>query len=92
MLPQGSFTQVKPTRHEHASVAHARMRAVRMGGFFERFRHGSVKTVSEAPASEETVVTIDASSLSRVFSAPMWLRDLGPVSYTHLTLPTIYSV
>ena len=21
-----------------------------------------------------------------------WARDLGPVSYTHLTLPTIYSV
>ena len=52
-----------------------------MGGFFERFRHGGAKTVREAPASEETVVTIDASSLSRVFSAPMWLRDLGLLAW-----------
>ena len=26
------------------------------------------------------------------YSVGAWLRDLAPVSYTHLTLPTIYSV
>jgi putative heme transporter len=30
---------------------------------------------------EPTVVQIDASSLSRVFSAPMWLRDLGLLAW-----------
>jgi predicted PurR-regulated permease PerM len=35
-----------------------------------------------APAAEQpTVVQIDASALSRVFSAPMWLRDLGLLSW-----------
>ena len=53
-----------------------------MGGFFERFRRESAKAASKAPAdSEETVVTIDATSLSRVFSAPMWLRDLGLLAW-----------
>ena len=35
------------------------------------------------PASEgaPTVVQIDATSLSRVFSAPMWLRDLGLLAW-----------
>jgi len=32
-------------------------------------------------AAEPTVVQIDATSLSRVFSAPMWLRDLGLLSW-----------
>ncbi len=32
-------------------------------------------------AEEPTVVQIDASSLSRVFSAPMWLRDLGLLAW-----------
>jgi putative heme transporter len=30
---------------------------------------------------EESVVKIDATSLSRVFSAPMWLRDLGLLAW-----------
>jgi predicted PurR-regulated permease PerM len=30
---------------------------------------------------EESVVRIDATSLSRVFSAPMWLRDLGLLAW-----------
>ena len=50
-----------------------------MSGFFERFRHGGSAAHDEAPA--RTVVEIDASSLSRVFSAPMWLRDLGLLSW-----------
>jgi predicted PurR-regulated permease PerM len=50
-----------------------------MSGFFERFRHGRSAAHDEAPA--RTVVEIDASSLSRVFSAPMWLRDLGLLSW-----------
>ncbi len=52
-----------------------------MGGFFGRFRRGSAKADSDPPAQEETVVTIDATSLSRVFSAPMWLRDLGLLAW-----------
>jgi len=35
----------------------------------------------EQPEDEPTVVQIDASSLSRVFSAPMWLRDLGLLAW-----------
>jgi predicted PurR-regulated permease PerM len=50
-----------------------------MSGFFQRFRHGGSAAHDEAPA--RTVVEIDASSLSRVFSAPMWLRDLGLLSW-----------
>ena len=35
-----------------------------------------------APTAEQpTVVQIDASALSRVFSAPMWLRDLGLLAW-----------
>ncbi len=49
-----------------------------MAGFFERFRRG------QSPGAEptrRTVVEIDATSLSRVFSAPMWLRDLGLLAW-----------
>jgi len=48
-------------------------------GFFERFRHGSHEPDEKTPAP--TVVEIDASSLSRVFAAPMWLRDIGLASW-----------
>ena len=46
---------------------------------FDRFsrRRGNDAGEAEAP----TVVQIDASSLSRVFSAPMWLRDLGLLAW-----------
>ena len=45
---------------------------------FDRFaRRGGDAEEPDAP----TVVQIDASSLSRVFSAPMWLRDLRPVPW-----------
>ena len=44
----------------------------------DRFsRGGQDSAEAEAP----TVVQIDASSLSRVFSAPMWLRDLGLLAW-----------
>jgi predicted PurR-regulated permease PerM len=57
------------------------MRAVRMGGLFDRFRHGSTGPAEAGSAPDETVVKIDATSLSRVFSAPMWLRDLGLLAW-----------
>jgi putative heme transporter len=43
----------------------------------DRFSRGARADEPEAP----TVVQIDASSLSRVFSAPMWLRDLGLLAW-----------
>src|SRR6187200_693535 len=53
-------------------------------GLFDRF---SKDHDHAAPAGPEapTVVQIDATSLSRVFSAPMWLRDLGLVWLLGLT-------
>lgn len=49
-------------------------------GLFDRF---SKDHDHAAPAEPEapTVVQIDATSLSRVFSAPMWLRDLGLLAW-----------
>ncbi len=42
----------------------------------------SRKSAADEPASEAaTVVQIDATALSRVFSAPMWLRDLGLLAW-----------
>ena len=43
--------------------------------WLDRFR--SSKLPSEPEVEATTVVQIDVSSLSRVFSAPIWLRDLG---------------
>jgi putative heme transporter len=49
-------------------------------GLFDRLLHRDSHVV--APTVEQpTVVQIDASALSRVFSAPMWLRDLGLLSW-----------
>jgi predicted PurR-regulated permease PerM len=49
-------------------------------GLFDRLLHRDSHVV--APTVEQpTVVRIDASALSRVFSAPMWLRDLGLLSW-----------
>jgi len=48
-------------------------------GLFDRLRRGDAPTAEPEP--ERTVVEIDASSLSRVFSAPMWLRDLGLLAW-----------
>ena len=47
--------------------------------FFDRRRAASEAT---APAgAEPTIIQIDATSLSRVFSAPIWLRDLGLLAW-----------
>ena len=49
-------------------------------GLFDRFSRGH--GVPAEPETEgPTVVQIDATSLSRVFSAPMWLRDLGLLAW-----------
>jgi predicted PurR-regulated permease PerM len=47
-------------------------------GFFDRFRHAPHENES---ATDTMVVQIDATALSRVFSAPMWLRDLGLLAW-----------
>src|SRR5512132_2630513 len=47
-------------------------------GWFDRF---SKKTHAPEEPEGPTVVQIDATSLSRVFSAPMWLRDLGLLAW-----------
>ena len=56
------------------------MRDLKLSGLFDRFRHDSSKEASpEQP--QRTIVEIDATALSRVFSAPMWLRDLGLLAW-----------
>lgn len=57
-----------------------RLRALKMG-LFDRFRRGPGRSDGDEPAATRTVVEIDATSLSRVFSAPMWLRDLGLLAW-----------
>jgi len=54
------------------------MPAVKLG-LFDRFRGNKAADGDEPPT--RTVVEIDATSLSRVFSAPMWLRDLGLLAW-----------
>lgn len=52
--------------------------------FFDRLTRGRPETTpatADGEASGPTVVQIDATALSRVFSAPMWLRDLGLLSW-----------
>src|SRR6188472_1959665 len=49
--------------------------------FLDRFSHRDAEPSPVAGAPEPTVVQIDATSLSRVFSAPMWLRDLGLLAW-----------
>jgi predicted PurR-regulated permease PerM len=49
-------------------------------GLFDRFRPPQAQGDEEGPPPR-TVVEIDATSLSRVFSAPMWLRDLGLLAW-----------
>jgi putative heme transporter len=48
---------------------------------FDRFsgKHGDAH--EEHAATTPTVVQLDVTSLSRVFSAPMWLRDLGLLAW-----------
>ena len=48
--------------------------------FLDRLRRRDSHVVAPTP-EQPTVVKIDATALSRVFSAPMWLRDLGLLSW-----------
>jgi predicted PurR-regulated permease PerM len=50
-------------------------------GLFDRFKRRSPEAAAGAGAAGPTVVQIDATSLSRVFSAPVWLRDLGLLAW-----------
>ncbi len=52
-------------------------------GFLDRFRrHAEPKPATAGPAADQpTIVQIDASALSRVFSAPVWVRDLGLLAW-----------
>lgn len=52
-------------------------------GIFDRLRRRDDASVSQSAhaASGATVVQIDATSLSRVFSAPVWVRDLGLMAW-----------
>src|SRR5262245_13767003 len=45
----------------------------------DRFRHSAHGP--EPEHERRTVIEIDATALSRVFSAPMWLRDLGLLAW-----------
>ena len=45
------------------------------------FSRESKSSEPQAGPSEPTIVQIDATSLSRVFSAPIWLRDLGLLAW-----------
>jgi predicted PurR-regulated permease PerM len=50
--------------------------------FLDRLKQGRREPhPAGAPEAAPTVVQIDATSLSRVFSAPMWLRDLGLLAW-----------
>jgi predicted PurR-regulated permease PerM len=49
--------------------------------FLDRFSHRDREPSRATGTPEPTVVQIDATALSRVFSAPMWLRDLGLLAW-----------
>ena len=50
--------------------------------FLDRFSHKQAGASGIGPvAAGPAVVRIDATALSRVFSAPMWLRDLGLLAW-----------
>jgi putative heme transporter len=49
--------------------------------FFDRSKHAAPEPGQSALADGPAVVQIDVTSLSRVFSAPMWLRDLGLLAW-----------
>jgi predicted PurR-regulated permease PerM len=49
--------------------------------FLERLRHRDAHVETSTVGEQPTVVQIDATALSRVFSAPMWLRDLGLLAW-----------
>ena len=47
---------------------------------------------SACPEFIDNSIPIKLDSLSKFRAYDQELEDMGPVSYTHLTLPTIYSV
>ena len=49
--------------------------------FFDRFTKRDPAPTVVGTAETPAVVQIDVTSLSRVFSAPMWLRDLGLLAW-----------
>jgi predicted PurR-regulated permease PerM len=60
---------------EHAE----RDREQQLMSLLDRFRRSDHEP--EATHEQKTVIQIDATSLSRVFSAPMWLRGLGLLAW-----------
>jgi hypothetical protein len=50
-------------------------------GLFDRFQSGRGHAEHGAETPATGVVQVDMASLSRVFSAPMWLRDLGLLAW-----------
>ena len=48
---------------------------------FDRFSRKHADGQAEAAVAGPAVVQIDATALSRVFSAPMWLRDMGLLAW-----------
>ncbi|MCZ7588934.1 MAG: AI-2E family transporter [Gaiella sp.] len=52
-------------------------------GFLDRLakRDGGPDVAPPSVGAAPTVVQIDATSLSRIFSAPLWLRDLGLLAW-----------
>ena len=49
-------------------------------------------SISYAPVTQDTQATHQAEAYLGFHRPQRRLEPLGPVSYTHLTLPTIYSV
>ena len=45
-----------------------------------------------AEAAEDAALASGGAAVEQLFSAHPMVRAAAPVSYTHLTLPTIYSV
>jgi putative heme transporter len=68
-------------RREVTPATNASGGAVRITGVKFRVRDWFSRPREQPEDDEPTVVQIDATSLSRVFSAPMWLRDLGLLAW-----------
>ena len=78
MPEKGRRTRAKITEDRRRSGgARERRERSRELRFSIASRRGTVGTAARGDAGAPAVVQIDVTSLSRVFSAPMWLRDLG---------------
>jgi predicted PurR-regulated permease PerM len=73
----GARSMTHPRSDVKPTGAHDRMPVVKLN-LRDRFSRGR-RDAGEPDVP--TVVQIDASALSRVFSAPMWLRDLGLLAW-----------